>query len=353
MNSYERIMAILEGRKEEIDRLPCFCSTRCYNVDSMKTFDAYWPEAHRDPEKMARLAAGLYRLAGNENISVPFEMTLEAEALGAPLQFFEGQIKWASVTKLIAQDISDLKFPKDPSEAGRIPVICEAIKILKKEFEGEVPIMAIINCPFTSISSYLVEPVEFLKWVRTNPDKVHQFYKETVPYYADFANAFKEAGADIVIYTEEAASLDNISPKQFDEFIKPHLTKLISLTKPPRILHMCGELISREKPEIETISKMVECGAEAITIGERTFMKAAREIVDRVKPGYPIGGNINAFTVIHNGPIEMIRTAVRRVIDEGTDMVCPGCDYWLETPTEHIKAFVDATIEFGTPQSWK
>jgi uroporphyrinogen-III decarboxylase len=93
---------------------------------------------------------------------------------------------------------------------------------------------------------------------------------------------------------------------------------------------------------------MIECGAEAITIDERTPMKMAREIADRVRPGYPIGGNINPYTTIHQGSVETIRDAVKRVVDEGTDMVAPGCDFWLETPTEKIKAFVQAVAEFGT-----
>ncbi|RLI33441.1 hypothetical protein DRO66_10195 [Candidatus Bathyarchaeota archaeon] len=228
---------------------------------------------------------------------------------------------------------------------GRVQVVVRAIKILKEEFEGDLPIIACINGPFTSISSYLVEPTEFLKNMRRAPEKIHELYKETYPHYAEIANTFKEAGADIITYREEGASLDNISPKNFNEFVKPYLTKMISLTKPPRILDICGQCISGE---IEIIGEMIECGAEAITIEERTSMKKARDITDQVKPGYPIGGNINPFTVLHRGPVERIRTAVKRVIDEGADMVAPGCDFWLETPTEHVKAFVGATAEFGT-----
>jgi len=253
------------------------------------------------------------------------------------------------VKRFVAHVVSDLQFPKDVSTAGRVPVVTKAIKTLKKEFEGRVPIIAYINCPFTSISSYLVEPTEFLKSMRSYPEKIHEFYKETYLYYAEIANAFKEAGADIITYREEGASLDNISPKHFDEFIKPYLTKMISLTKPPRILHICGQCVSGE---IEIITKMIECRAEAITIDERTSMKLTRENVDRVKPGYPIGGNINPFAVIHEGSIERIRAAIKRVIDEGTDMVAPGCDFWLETPIEKVKAFVQATAEFGTPPPW-
>ena len=351
MTPYERMMAVLSGRKSEIDRLPAMNSVCTYTVYAMKAFNAYWPDSHRDPEKMARLAAGLHKLAGLDNTTLPFELTFEAEIFGAPLQFFEGKIKWPSVKRFIAHDVSDLQFPKNVSTAGRVPVVIKAIKILKKEFEGRAPIIAYINCPFTSVSSYLVEPIEFLKCLRSNPEKIREFYKETYPYYAEIANAFKEAGADIITYREEGASLDNISPKHFDEFVKPYLTRMISLTKPPRVLHICGQCVSADG-KIEIIRGMIECGAEAITIDERTPMKLARKIADQVKPGYPIGGNINPFAVIHEGSIEKIRAAVKRAIDEGTDMVAPGCDFWLETPTEKVKAFVQAVAEFGTPPPW-
>jgi len=346
MKSYDRLMAVLSGRNSDIDRLPAMNSVGTYTLNAMKVFDTFWPDAHRDPEKMARLAVGLHKLTGLDNATLPFELTFEAEIFGAPIKFFSDEIKWPTVKRFIAHDISDLRFPKDISTAGRIPVVLKAIKILKKKFDKKTPIIAYINCPFTSLSSYLVEPTEFLKSLRSDPEKVHKFYKETYPYFAEIANIFKEAGADVITYREEGASLDNISPKHFNDFVKPYLTKMIGLTKPPRILHICGQCISGE---IEIIKKMIECGAEAITIDERTPINEARKLANTVKPRYTIGGNINAYTVIHKGPINRIRAAVKKAIDDGVDMVAPGCDFWIETPTKHVKAFVDAVIEYGTP----
>lgn len=349
MNSYERIVAILEGEKEEVDRLPAFNSVCTYTIDGMKSFDAYWPAAHEDPVKMAKLGSALHRLAGLESVVVPFELTLEAEVFGAPVEFFEDKIKWPSVKKFIAHRVSDLKLPPKPEdvrEAGRIPVVCEAIKILKKEFEGKVPVIATICCPFESISSYLVDSSEFFKTCKSEPERVHEFMKVTTPYYAEIARAFKEAGADIITFREEAVSLDNIHPRYFDELVKPYLKDLINSIKPPRILHACGGLWS---PNLETISRLIECGAEALTVGERTPMDKAREIADKIEPGYLLGGNISAFTVIYQGPIEKIREKVKTAIGQGSDVPMPGCDFWVETPTEHAKAFVDAVIKYGTP----
>ena len=342
-------MAVLNGRKEEVDRLPAMNSVGTYTVDAMKTFDACWPAAHKNPEKMARLAMGLSKLARLDNVTVPFELTLEAEVFGAQLRFFEEKIRWPSVKGFVAQRVSDVKLPDDALTAGRIPVVCDAIKILKKELDGKTPIIAYINCPFTSIGSYLVDPVEFHKYLRSDPARVHEFFGELLPYYGNIANAFKEAGADAVTFREEGVSLDNISPRHFEEFVKPYLTRLIGSVKPPRILHVCGTLISGK---LEIIRSLIECGSEALTMDEKTPMKETKALANDRKPGFLIGGNVSAI-LIHKGPVDAIRDAVKRAVEEGTDMVAPGCDFWLETPTEHIQAFVNATIEYGTYQMEK
>jgi [methyl-Co(III) methanol-specific corrinoid protein]:coenzyme M methyltransferase len=337
-------MAVLNGRKEEVDRLPAMNSVGTYTVEAMKTFDARWPAAHQDPEKMARLAMGLSKLAGLDNVTVPFELTLEAEVFGAQLRFFEDKIQWPSVKGFVAQRVSEVKLPSNAATAGRIPVVCDAIRILKNELDGTIPIIAYVNCPFTSIGSYLVDPVEFHKYLKSDPARVHEFFRELLPHYGSIAKAFKEAGADIITFREEGVSLDNISPKHFQEFVKPYLTRLISSVKPPRILHVCGTLISGR---LEIIRNLMDCGSEALTMDEKTPMREAKTLVNEYKPSFLIGGNVSAM-LIHKGRIDAIRNAVKRAVDEGADMVAPGCDFWIETPTEHVKAFVNATVEFGT-----
>ncbi|MES0325897.1 MAG: uroporphyrinogen decarboxylase family protein [Candidatus Bathyarchaeia archaeon] len=344
MNAYDRLTNVLDGKKRSIDRLPAMNSVGTYTLESMNAFDAKWPDAHKDPKKMARLAAGLSKQAGLDNITVPFDLTLEAEAFGAPVEYFKEQVKWPTVKRFIAQDASDLQIPDDVLSAGRIPQVLEALRILRAEYGGEVPVIAYINAPFTSIGSYLVEPSDFLKMIRRTPEKITQFCDELYPYYAEIANAYAEAGADVITFREEGASLDSISPRHFDELIKPYLKKMIDLVKAPRIIHNCGQCVNGD---LELISKLMECGAEAITIGETTSMRAAREIADKVKQGYPIGGNISAYDVIHGGPIERITEQVRQVIEDGADMVTPGCDFWIETSTKNVRAFVESVEEFG------
>jgi len=338
LSAYDRVMAKLKVNRTMDDRVPCINSTSVATIDFMKAYDAHWPEAHKKPDKMAKLGSAAHRLCGLDIISIPFCMTVEAEAFGAPIEFFDDKIKWPTAKRFIAQTPSDLKIPKDVSLAGRVPVIAEAIRILKSEFEGKVPVNVFMVPPFTGISSYLVESVEFLKWLIRAPEKAQEFLDSTIDTYIEIAHVYEDAGADIITLHEMGASSDNISPKQFEAFAKPYLTKIIDELKASTILNVCGSTLL-------ILDKMVECGANALAIEERTPISKAREAVDKIKPGYPIIGNISSFNTIHAGPPQKIREAVKGVIEDGVDIVAPGCDFWLETPTNHIKALVDSTAE--------
>lgn len=343
---YERVISILKGDKDNVDRIPCVNSVSTATVNFMKIFAASWPDAHREPEKMAKLASAAHKLCGLDNITLPFDMTIEAEILGAQIEFFEGQVKWPTVKRFLAEDISNITIPKDVSTAGRIPVVVDAIKILKEHFDAKVPINVYVNPPFTSISSYLVDTITFLKCIRKSPNKIHELCEGTLHVFKDIIKTYEDAGADIITFHEMGGSTDNISPKDFEEFVKPYLKELINCTKVPTILNICGsaELI---------VDKMVECRAQAIAIDERTSIKKTKEIINKSYPGYPVIGNISSYGVIFQGPIERIKESVKNAIAEGVDMVAPGCDFWIETPTEHIKTFVEATIKFGAPPPWR
>ncbi len=342
MTSYERFMNILNGKKKDVDRIPCINSVSVSTIEFMKVYDAYWPAAHKDPLKMAKLGSAVHRLCGLDNVSVPFCMTVEAEVLGARINFHEDKIKWPSVREFHVETPSDLKFPKDVSKTGRVPVVVEAIRKMKEEFEGKVPVNAYIVPPFTSLSSYLVDSITFLKWLRKAPEKVHQFLESTLDVYAEIATLYRDAGADVITLHGMGVSNDNISPKHFDEFVKPYLKEIIKRLNSHTILNICGSASM-------IVDKMVECGASAIAVDERTPIKEAREKVDRIRQDYPIIGNVPSYGVIHQGPVERISEAVKGCLEDGVSVVAPGCDFWIETPTEHIKTFVEACIKHGTP----
>lgn len=75
-------------RRNPVDRPPCICPGGMMNmvVEEVMNISGYcWPAAHTDAEMMANLAAAVSSYTGFENYGVPFCMTVEAEAMGAPV----------------------------------------------------------------------------------------------------------------------------------------------------------------------------------------------------------------------------------------------------------------------------
>jgi MtaA/CmuA family methyltransferase len=327
-------MSVLKGKAPL--QVPCVNSVGTYTRQFMELESAFWPEAHRDPEKMARLASAAHRRCGLDNITVPFDMLVEAEILGAPV-VFHNEVRWPSIKSFRAKEVGDLNIPEDVTEMGRVPVIVEAIKKLS-EYKGEVPIIATITPPFTSISSYLVDTVTFLTWIITAPEKVRSFMEAVKELYSDIVATYEEAGADIITFHEMGASTSNISPKHFETFVLPYLRRIFARTKARKILNICGSAD-------QIIDKMVETGADAIAFDENTSIEKARQIAN--KRDVAIIGNVSPYNVIFKGTPDLIENTVKSVLEKGVSAVAPGCDFYLETPIDNIRAFVEATRKAG------
>jgi uroporphyrinogen-III decarboxylase len=78
-----RALEILDGQLEG----PPVLSSPLVNstVYQMEKTGASYPFAHQDPDKMARLAESIHTLFGFQGIRVPFDLCVEAEALGCEI----------------------------------------------------------------------------------------------------------------------------------------------------------------------------------------------------------------------------------------------------------------------------
>ena len=334
LNSYERVFLQLKSSKAgRLDRLPCINPTSTATLEFMEATGAHWPEAHLNPEKMAKLGSAAHRLAGLDNVSIPFDLTVEAEALGAKVDYGGGaQPTWPKIEKYILDTSESLELPRDLESAGRIPILAEALKILKEEFKGEVPVNVFINPPFTCLSHYLHSPQKFFGILLKEPEKVKAWMDTLTEASIRIVEVYVEAGADIVTLHEMAGTL--ISPKHFEEFVEPYLKKLTAKIRCPTILSICGSAL-------RIVDMMVRIGANAIALDEKTSLGQARRKADRIRPNYPIAGNISPKLLCEGTPNQILQ-AVKEAIAEGVSLVAPGCDFMLETPTENIRHLVDA-----------
>ncbi len=88
MQQRSNLFALLNGQK--LDNTSIFSGLISVTVPGLESEGLQFHETHRDAAKMARAAASTYRVSGFGSAVVPLDLCVEAEALGATVDFREG-----------------------------------------------------------------------------------------------------------------------------------------------------------------------------------------------------------------------------------------------------------------------
>jgi [methyl-Co(III) methanol-specific corrinoid protein]:coenzyme M methyltransferase len=327
----ERVLKFLNG--EDVGRPPIFSGMGNVIVPVLDKFEIVFSKVHRDAELMAKAAAGMYREFGYECAVVPFDLGIEAEALGATMNFYDGVegLLYPTMQEKPVKEVGDLRIPSDLENAGRIPVVTAAIKALRKELGDEVAIGTYVLGPFT-LAGQVKELDDLLEESFLEPEKTNLLLEKISDLIIKVFNIYQAAGADYFTLREMGATSDVLSPKSFKSLIKPHQARIISEMPRPNILHICGDTNT-------IVEDMAECGANAISVDQKNCITDTRE---KLGPDTLILGNFDPVKVLHQGKPEEVGPAVLKSLHGGASAVWPGCDLWPEVPRENMQALMDA-----------
>ena len=163
MTSKERVLNILANR--DADRMACFSGMGNVLTASLAEYGYKFPQINKDPEKMANTAAFTYKATGLECGVAPYDMCIDAEALGCVMNDYEdvNQLLYPTIKEKIIHsedEMPKLKIPDKVWEKGRYPVVTEALRLLKADIGDEV---AIGSCPTCrEFSQPLGPPIFFI-----------------------------------------------------------------------------------------------------------------------------------------------------------------------------------------------
>jgi [methyl-Co(III) methanol-specific corrinoid protein]:coenzyme M methyltransferase len=234
------------------------------------------------------------------------------------------------------KDLEGAAVPADLLQRGRIPVVLEAIKIIREKVGSDVPIIGGMEGPIT-VASDLVSVKSFMKWSLKKTDLFEQALDLATEAAITYANALVEAGADVISVADPVASPDLMSPDSFKKFLKARLQKFSSSVNSVTVLHICGNV----NP---ILSDMADCGFEGLSVEEKIGSpKKAKEVIgDRAR----FVGNISSPFTLLPGPIDKIKAEARQALEDGVDVLAPGCGIAPMTPLENIKAMVATRDEY-------
>ncbi len=337
MNSRERVLKTLEG--DNPDRIPCFSGMGNVTVHGLKKEGIRFAESHVDPHKMALAAASTYKLFGFECAVAPFDLGIEAQALGCEMNFYDDgseRILYPTVKTKILEFGEELKIPEDLTLRGRVPVLKEAMKILKQELGADVAIGTYVLGPYT-LAGQVMDLNELLKNSFKKPAEVDRILKDLSKAIVTIAKDLKGAGVDYITVREMGAPSDVISPRMFKSMVLGPLKETLNHIEKPTILHICGNT----NPIVEL---MHEAGANAIAVDQKNDVKATREKLGR---DAVILGNIDPYNTLVKGSPDDVDRSVKAMIGAGVNGVVPGCDIWPEVPEENMRTLVEATRKYG------
>ncbi|MGE5251562.1 MAG: uroporphyrinogen decarboxylase family protein [Bacteroidota bacterium] len=287
-------------------------------------------DVHTDPGKMARAAAATFRLTGLPSAAIPFDLCVEAEALGAAVDFRDGgrfnfpRLLEASFASL--EDLLSFLRAGRLKSGGRVPLVCEAISALKRDIGTEAVIGGILSGPYT-VLSMLTGPQSLYADMKRTPETVLEALFELASFVSEAGESYRQAGADFLTVHEMGGSPALLGPRRFEHFVLPALKKLIASLSSPRVLAVCGRVH-------EVAALLGTAGADALSIDQSNDLRSLRLAL----PEALLFGNLDPVGLLSGGTPEEIRLAAGRAASDGADAVWPGCDLLPATPAENIRA---------------
>jgi len=318
-----------------VDRPPVAAVVTGITVPMMEKVGIYYPHAHNKVDQLVGLAASIWEHCQIEAIKLPFGMTVEVEVLGMDIDYGTLDTLPTDIYAIWSHP-DELFIPENFLDMGRVPVVLEAISILRKRYESEVAVISSIVGPF-ALSAKLFGFDNLFPWIITEPGYVHTIMEKMTDLAIRYANAQVEAGADAILLGEATCSGDLISPDTYRDFILPYHQRLCAAIAAPTILHICGNSSGH-------VPYIAETGTNAYSFDEGLDMEPARKYL---KGKVALIGYVPTVEALLQGTPEIVYQSSLECLGNGVDILAPGCSVPQHTPMENIAAMVRAVEEWS------
>lgn len=351
LTSRERILIAAKGGQP--DRVPVAPMAWDYvAVFSGKSHREYT----LDPKVMANCLLNYYRTFEPDALFVGSDVYYLAEGFGAKILIRDDNVP--VLTAPAIDDLSEvgkLKVP-DPYTDGRMPVVLECIRILKRELP-EVAIAAIGGQATWSCCMHMAGMEKFImeatyvdkEFEEARPELVAQLQELATTGYIKWQKAQMEAGADIGRISDSAASMNLISPSIYRKFVHPFHKRIAAELKAaypsvPIAKHTCG----RNEAVLDLWAE------EGIDMADIDYQMDLGMVKTRIGAKMALCGNVDPSGVMVAGSVAEVMDACREAIDKGASnggfVLGTGCVLPFNAPAANVKAMIETAREYNPYQ---
>ena len=271
--------------------------------------------------------------------TVIMDLTVEAEAFGAPIIFPENEVP--AVTSHIVSDFESVQALEIPSlETGRIQEYLKANTLTAKNIIGK-PVFAGMIGPF-SLAGRLFDMSELMMAIYIEPDTIKLLLEKCTQFLIQYAKALKATQVDGVVIAEPAAGL--ISNEDAVTFSSQYVKQIVDAVQDETfmtVLHNCGNTG-------HCTDSMVKTGASALSFGNAFNMVSAFE---ECPENILLMGNLDPVGLFKQASSAEVKQKTSALIQASKThpnfILSTGCDVPEKTPFENIEAFYEAVSEYN------
>ncbi|MBE0448031.1 MAG: uroporphyrinogen decarboxylase [Actinobacteria bacterium] len=272
------------------------------------------------------------------------DILLPLEGMGIDLEFAKGEGPVIHNPVRVKADVDKIQVV-EAEEAT--PYVADAIKILRRELEGRVPLIGFSGAPFT-LASYIVEgsgsrDYRYAKaMIYEAPEVWHTLMEKLAEIVTRYLRMQIKAGAQAVQMFDSWVGA--LGPVDYEKFVMPYSRRVMD--------NLAGEGVPRIHfaNNASTLLELVaSAGGDVIGIDWRINIDVAWQ---RVGYDKAIQGNLDPIILF--GPIKCIEERVKDILDRVGGR--PGHIFNLghgihkDTPVEHAQALVEAVHRLSQEQ---
>lgn len=268
------------------------------------------------------------------------------QAMGLEVQLIEKQ---GPVLPQPIKTQNDMQRVHVPVVDDTLHYVFDAIRLIKKELNGRVPLIGFAGAPWTLLC-YMVQGKgsktfdEAKAFCYQQPQLAHQLLQMITDTTIAYLKGQAAAGADVVQVFDSWGGL--LSKKDFETYSLQYIRQIVTALKDeiPTIIFAKGAWSS--------LSEMAATGAHGLGIDWCIEPQMARQFVDSIIPpkgggGAVLQGNFDPAKLL--SPIPVIKKEVTEMLQAfGKERHIANLGHGVlpNVPVDHAKAFVDTVKEY-------
>lgn len=334
-------------RREQVDCTPVWLMRQAgrYMSEYMEIRKKYdFLTMCKTPELAAEVTLQPVNRLGVDAAILFADILLPLEGMGIDLAFAKNEGPVISNPVKTREDVDNIRI-LDAEEAT--PYVMEAIRIIRRELDGRVPLIGFSGAPFT-IASYIIEGggsreyknCKAMMWQA--PEVWDSLMKKIAEVLLRYLRAQIRAGAQAVQMFDSWVGA--LAPEDYEKYVLPYSKYVLDGLKDEGVpvIHFANNASSM-------LELVRDAGGDVIGIDWRINLDEAWK---RIGYDRAIQGNLDPLALF--APPAVIEEKVRRILEMAGNR--PGHIFNLghginkETPVENVIAVVEAVHKFSRRQ---